>query len=68
VEPAAKGKGVASALLRAVIAWAKAEGVVEITGQILADNARMLAFVRQLGFSIVHIPGESDIVEARLAL
>jgi len=66
VEPAAKGKGLASALMRAIIAWGKSQNVAEINGQILADNAPMLAFIRKLGFSIHHIPGESDIVEARL--
>jgi acetyltransferase len=66
VEPAVKGLGLASALMRAIIAWGKAQGVAEINGQILADNAPMLAFIRRLGFSIARIPGEPDIVEARL--
>jgi acetyltransferase len=66
VEPAAKGLGLASALMRAIIAWGKAQGVAEISGQILADNAPMLGFIRQLGFSIERIAGESDIVEAKL--
>jgi acetyltransferase len=67
VEPAAKGLGLASALMRAIIAWGKAQGVVEINGQILADNAPMLAFIKRLGFSIARIPGEPDILEATLA-
>jgi acetyltransferase len=66
VEPAAKGLGLASALMRAIIAWGKAQGVQEINGQILADNLPMLAFIRRLGFSIERIPGESDVLEARL--
>jgi acetyltransferase len=66
VEPAAKGLGLASALMRAIIAWGKAQGVQEINGQILADNAPMLAFIRRLGFSIERIPGESEILEAKL--
>jgi acetyltransferase len=66
VEAAAKGTGLAAALMRAIIDWGKAKGVVEITGQILADNAPMLAFIRKLGFSIHRIQGESDIVEATL--
>ncbi len=68
VEPAAKGMGLGSELMRAIIAWGRTRGVVEITGQILADNAPMLAFIKHLGFTIGHIPGESDIVEARLHL
>jgi acetyltransferase len=66
VEPAAKGLGLASALMRAIIAWGKTQGITEITGQILADNAPMLGFIRRLGFSIARIPGEPDIVEAKL--
>jgi acetyltransferase len=65
VEPAAKGLGLASELMRQMIAWGKAEGVREITGQILADNAPMLSFIKRLGFVIGRIPGENDIVEAR---
>ncbi len=67
VEPAAKGLGLATALMRAVIAWGKAQGVLEITGQILADNAPMLAFIRKLGFTVTHMPDEPDIMEAKLS-
>lgn len=66
VDAAAKGLGLASALMRAVIAWGKAQGVEEITGQILADNQPMLAFIKGLGFRIERMPGESDVVEAKL--
>jgi len=66
VEPAAKGLGLASALMRAVIAWGQSQGVTEITGQILADNAPMLSFIRRLGFTIERIAGETEIVEAKL--
>jgi acetyltransferase len=67
VEPAAKGLGLASALMRAVIAWGKAQGVTEINGQILTDNAPMLNFIQRLGFTIERIPGETDTVEAKLS-
>jgi acetyltransferase len=66
VEPAVKGLGLASALMRAIIAWGKAQGVAEINGQILADNAPMLAFIKRLGFTVSRIPGEPDILEAKL--
>jgi len=66
VEPAVKGLGLASALMRAIIAWGKQQGVGEINGQILADNAPMLAFIKRLGFTLERIPGESEILEARL--
>ena len=68
VEPAAKGIGLASALMRAVIAWGKAQGVHEISGQILTDNAPMLAFIKHLGFTLAPIPDETDTLEAKLIL
>jgi acetyltransferase len=40
----------------------------EIVGTVLADNHPMLGFVRRLGFSIRHVPDESDVVEAVLVL
>jgi acetyltransferase len=66
VEPGGKGSGLGSALMRAIIDWGRAQGVREIIGQILADNAPMLAFIRRLGFTIARIPDEPDIVEAKL--
>jgi acetyltransferase len=68
VENEAKGLGLGSALMRQLIAWARAEGVAEIIGQVLADNHPMLGFVRNLGFSLRHVPGEDDVVEVRLPL
>jgi acetyltransferase len=68
VEPAAKGLGLGTALMRVALDWGRAQGVVDVSGQILADNAPMLAFVKRLGFTIAHIPGEADVVEARMTL
>ncbi|MGC9269124.1 GNAT family N-acetyltransferase [Acidiphilium sp.] len=68
VENAAKGLGLGSALMRSLINWAREEGVAEIIGQVLADNHPMLAFVRHLGFTLHHVPGEEDVVEAHLPL
>jgi acetyltransferase len=67
VEPEAKGLGLATALMQAIIAWGKAQGVAEINGQILADNAPMLAFIKRLGFKVGRIAEEPDILEARLS-
>jgi acetyltransferase len=66
VEPAAKGMGLAGALMRAIIGWGKAQGVQEILGQVLAENAPMLRFIQGLGFTVARIPGESAVVEVRL--
>jgi acetyltransferase len=68
VESGAKGVGLGSALMRQLIAWAKHEGVVDIVGDILADNHSMLAFVRHLDFTLSHRPNEGDVVEARLRI
>lgn len=68
VEGAAKGRGVGSALMHRLINWAKRENVAEIVGQILVDNHPMIGFTRHLGFTLTHVPGEADIVEARLNL
>jgi acetyltransferase len=68
VEPAAKGRGLASHLMDRLIAWARGQGIGRITGQVLADNHAMLAFVRHLGFVTTTVPGEPDLVEAVLNL
>ncbi len=63
-----KGKGLASRLMHRLIDWARARGMQAVVGQVLADNAPMLAFVRHLGFSVRRLPEEPDVMEARLAL
>lgn len=63
----AKGAGIASALMRALIDWGRSKGVREVVGQILADNVPMLAFIRRLGFT-VRRSRDADIMEARLVL
>ncbi len=68
VEPGCKGLGLARHLMECLIAWARTRGVPEITGQVLADNQPMLGFVRHLGFSLRHLPDESDVLEAVLIL
>jgi acetyltransferase len=63
-----KGRGVASHLMRRLIDWARARGLHEVVGQVLADNAPMLAFVRHLGFGVKRMPQEPDVMEVRLGL
>ncbi len=63
-----KGKGLASRLVQRLIDWARARGMTAVVGQVLADNAPMLAFVRHLGFSVRRLPEEPDVMEARLEL
>ena len=68
VDPALKGSGLGRHLMRRLIDWGRAKGVAAITGQILSDNARMLHFIRGLGFEIHRVPDDPEIVEARLPL
>ena len=63
-----KGRGLARRLMQRLIDWGRAQGMAEIDGQVLANNAPMLAFVRRLGFEVHRMKGEDDVVEARLAL
>ena len=46
-----KGRGVARHLMQRLIDWARGRGLRAVVGQVLADNAPMLAFVRRLGFT-----------------
>ena len=52
--------------MQRLIDWARARGLAEIVGLVLADNAPMLAFVRRLGFRLRRLPEEPDVVEARM--
>jgi acetyltransferase len=63
-----KGQGLATHLMQRLIDWARMRGLREMVGQVLADNAPMLGFVRHLGFSVRRMPEEPEVVEARLSL
>jgi acetyltransferase len=63
-----KGKGLATRLMQGLIDWARGRGLREVVGQVLADNAPMLAFVRHLGFAVRRMPEEPDVMEAKLAI
>jgi acetyltransferase len=68
VEPAAPGRGLARRLMQRLIDWGRAQGLDSITGQVLADNAPMLAFMRRMGAAIHRVPGDSEVVEAVIPL
>ncbi len=68
VQPDTKGSGIGRHLMQRLIDWSRAQGMREMVGLVLSDNAPMLAFVRRLGFSVKRVVGEPDIVEARLGL
>ncbi len=68
VQPDQKRRGLARHLMRRLIDWARGRGAREIVGQVLADNAPMVAFVRRLGFEVHRLPDEDDVVEVSLIL
>ena len=68
VEPAAKGQGLATALMRCLLAWAAEQGVARVTGLILSENAPMLAFARGLGFAVHRDPDDPEVMQATLDL
>ncbi|MBR0653518.1 bifunctional acetate--CoA ligase family protein/GNAT family N-acetyltransferase [Plastoroseomonas arctica] len=68
VAGALKGQGLARTLMTRILDWGRVEGLREAVGQVLAENAPMLAFMRALGFTIHHLPEEEGVVEARLTL
>ena len=68
VQPDMKGRGLARHLMERLFEWGRAQGMSAIVGQVLAENAPMLAFVRKLGFSVHRMPEEPDVVEAKIVL
>ncbi len=65
VDPAMKGQGLGRHLMERVFAWARAQGIAEVFGHVLADNAPMLAFVRRLGFRVTRSAEDEEVMEAR---
>ncbi|WP_431281259.1 GNAT family N-acetyltransferase [Humitalea sp. 24SJ18S-53] len=68
VDPDWKGRGLGRALMQRIIDWGRSVGVRRIVGQVLADNAPMLGFVRALGFVARRLPDEEEVLEAVLDL
>jgi acetyltransferase len=68
VDPSWKGQGLARHLMERLFDWGREVGVREVVGQVLAENAPMLAFVRALGFRVKASAEDKDVMEARLAL
>ncbi len=64
VDPAMKGQGLARRLMERLLEWGGSLGMTSITGQVLAENAPMLAFMRRMGATIRRLPDEPDVMEA----
>jgi acetyltransferase len=63
-----KGQGLGSRLMLSIIDAARAKGLAEIDGLILANNTNMLRLMKSLGFTIGPFPEDPDFRLASLAL
>lgn len=63
-----KGRGLGRLLLQRLIEYARGRGISALTGEILEENASMLALCRTLGFDIISVCGAHGVVRATLAL
>ncbi|MCC5977680.1 MAG: bifunctional acetate--CoA ligase family protein/GNAT family N-acetyltransferase [Salinarimonas sp.] len=63
-----KGIGLGWRLMRMIIAWAEAEGLSVIEGQVLRENTTMLDMCRKLGFALRADPDDPDLRIVRLAV
>ena len=63
-----KGRGLGWALMQMIIEYARSEGLKVISGDVLTENAVMLAMCRSLGFEVRADPTEHDICNVRLVL
>ena len=68
MQPDMKGRGLARRLMERLAAWGRAQGLTRITGQVLADNAPMLAFMRRLGFTLHRMVDDPEVLEATMDL
>ena len=63
-----QGRGLGRALMKMMIDYGEMEGLKHIEGQVLAENATMLAMCRQLGFQIRDEPDDAGAKQVRLDL
>lgn len=68
VDPGWKGQGLARHLMHRLFEWGREVGLRTIEGQVLADNAPMLSFVRALGFKLKRSIEDEGVYEAVMDL
>jgi len=56
-----KGKGLGWALMQLLIDYARSEGLKSLFGEVLNENATMLAMCRELGFTVKRDPNEARV-------
>jgi acetyltransferase len=68
VADAWQGRGLGRRLMAHLIAQARSQGLRELVGDVLAENRRMLALLRDQGVSLLGHPDGPQLVRAVLAL
>jgi acetyltransferase len=63
-----KGRGLGWHLMRHLIDYARHEGLEQLHGSVMSENATMLRMCRQLGFNIGHDPEDPSIFQVVLPL
>ena len=63
-----KGKGLGYKLMQHLIAYARAEGLGALHGDVLVENTGMLQLCRELGFSMASGSQASDAIQVKLSL
>lgn len=63
-----KGHGIGWELMRHLIAYARAEGLQEIHGEVLRENTQMLSMCRGLGFAVINDTDDFSLCHVRLPL
>lgn len=63
-----KGRGLGWRLMQHLIEYAKAEGLKELHGSVLAENTTMLRMCRELGFAVDREPGDESLRRVVLKL
>lgn len=61
-------QGIATELMKLLITLARERGLKKMTGEVLASNHNMLAFVRELGFDIAMDPADPRQMRVTLQL
>jgi acetyltransferase len=57
-------RGVGTILMQNLLEYARARGIREVHGEILADNQRMIELARWLGMKLRYLPQSVGLVEA----
>ncbi len=63
-----QGQGLGRILMERILDFAKAQGVGEVWGDVLAENRGMLGLVKKLGFTVKPEVGNPGIMDVRITL